>query len=139
GTGLGAGSGNAEAPSAFGEFRGEVALRPLMSGPGFGAEAERASLLPAERASLLPAERASLPPALPQAPVEKQEHVGPRAPATHRRPLQTGQLQSAGPASEDEAAPPAVSAGAAAPVDGTTGGGEGEETSPSDSRAMTAR
>ncbi|MGW3813753.1 hypothetical protein [Streptomyces sp. NPDC005046] len=131
GTGLGAGSGNAEAPSAFGEFRGEVALRPLMSGPGFGAEAERASLLPAERASL--------PPALPQAPVEKQEHVGPRAPATHRRPLQTGQLQSAGPASEDEAAPPAVSAGAAAPVDGTTGGGEGEETSPSDSRAMTAR
>ncbi|MFD9462147.1 hypothetical protein [Streptomyces sp. NPDC060027] len=147
GTGLGAGNAHPEGPSVFGEFRGEVALRPLTSGPGFGAEAERASLLPAERvsllpserASLLPAERAPLPPAGPQAPAEKPEPVGPRTPPTHRRPLHTGPLQSAGPASGDEPAPPVVSAEAAAPAAGTERGGEGEETSPSDSRAMTAR
>jgi hypothetical protein len=146
-TGLGGGNGigNGNAPSAFGEFRGQVALRTAVSRPGF--EAEPASALAA----------------VSQAPAAFQEDTGPRTPQPARRALHagpagvgpanvgptnagpagagTGPLWQAGPVSRDEAAPPAGSAGAGAAshTDREERGGASEETSPSDSRSMTAR
>ncbi|MGW7607892.1 hypothetical protein ACWGKW_11515 [Streptomyces sp. NPDC054766] len=132
-TGLGGGYGNGNAPSAFGEFRGQVALRTAVSRPGF--EAEPASALAA----------------VSKEPAEFQEEAGPRTAPPVRRALHagpadagptsagTGPLQPTGPVSGDAAAPPAGSAGAVSRTDGEERDDTGEETSPSDSRSMTAR
>jgi hypothetical protein len=97
GTVSGTGSGSADAPHAFGEFRGQVVLRPAVNRPE--SEAEPASALPVG----------------PQAPAEYQEDAGPWT------------------------APRAGGTSAVAHTDAEKRDDAGEETSPSDSRAMTAR
>jgi hypothetical protein len=133
GEGLGAGDGNVEAPHAYGEFRGEVALRPAVSGPGFGFGT--APALPA--GPWTPEEHRT--PAEHRTPVDHPEDSGPRTAPPSRRPLHAGPFQPAVPTTADEGAPPAADPGAAVAADVVGAGGEGEETSPSETRTMTAR
>ncbi|WP_405917274.1 hypothetical protein [Streptomyces sp. NBC_00728] len=131
----GNGNGSADALHALGEFRGQVALRPAVSPPG--SATEPASALAAHPQAPV---RAPMLSAIPQPPAQHQETAGAGA-VTHpaRRPLHAGPLPPAGPVSGSKTVVPAGGTGATAHTDGEKKDNTGEETSPSDVRAMTAR